>query len=64
MKIVTNDIEMIILAFGENKEQFYVPRDKRQVISQAIKMDTLYTHKVNSGNRYRWNPVTHSFQIE
>ena len=32
-----NDIEMIILAFSENKWQYYVPYGKQQKMSKAIK---------------------------
>ncbi len=62
-KAVTNDIEMILIAFCENKKQFYVPQGTSQKVSKAIKSEVSYVHNLNSGNIYQWNQTTHSFQI-
>lgn len=60
---VTNDIEMILLAFCENKKQFYVPFGISQKVSKAIKSEVLYSHKLNPGIIYRWNQVTSNFKL-
>lgn len=60
---VTNDIEMILLAFCENKKQFYVPFSTSQKVSKAIKSEVLYSHKLNPGIIYRWNQVTSNFKL-
>jgi len=53
-----NDIEMIMLAFSENKWQYYVPYGSAQVISKAIKKDAQYqnvTDETKPPYQYIWN---------
>lgn len=52
---VSNDIEMILYAFAENKWQYYVPYGKNQKISKAIKSNP--TYKKNK-KTYKWNSKT------
>lgn len=63
-KAVTNDIEMILLAFCENELQYYVPQSSKQKISDAIKSEVRYVNKANSENVYKWDQTTQNFQIE
>lgn len=54
----TNDIEMIMLAFCENKWQYYVPYGSTQVISKAIKKAVQYCivkDNTRGLERYIWN---------
>lgn len=52
---VSNDIEMILYAFNENKWQYYVPYGKKQKISKAIKSNPNY---IKNKKIYKWNPKT------
>lgn len=58
---VANDIEMILLAFAENKWQYYVPYGKKQKASKAIKSSITYT-KTGSSDTYVWNESTHKME--
>lgn len=59
-----NDIEMVILAFSENKWQHYVPYGKKQKISKAIKSPVTFENTNNPGVKYQWDEASHSFQEE
>ena len=61
-RAVTNDIEMIMLAFCENDCQYYVPHGKKQKMSKAIKCETLFINKNNAGKLYVWNNSLQKFQ--
>lgn len=57
-----NDIEMFLIAFCENKLQYFVPRDTEQKISKAIKNETLYYNILNHKRILIWDETTHSFK--
>ena len=59
-----NDIEMIILAFSENKWQYYVPYGKQQKMSKAIKSFVRFENKNTPGVVYRWDEESSSFMEE
>ena len=63
-RAVTNDIEMIILAFCENKEQYYVPFGIGNRMSKAIKCETLFRNEQNDGKIYIWNNAQYKFQTK
>ena len=58
----TIHIEMVLFAFSENRWQYYVPHDKTQKLSKAIKSDVEYIYKENSLPKYIWNPSTYTFE--
>lgn len=59
-----NDVEMVLLAFTENKWQYYVPSGTRQKISKAIKSDVEYTYNNDKNIIYKWNDSTCGFEIK
>ena len=58
-----NDIEMVILAFSENKWQYYVPYGDKQKMSKAIKSSVKFSNTKNHGV-YVWNEESCSFKEE
>ncbi|MBQ4058181.1 MAG: hypothetical protein IJD40_04540 [Lachnospiraceae bacterium] len=57
-----NDIEMVILAFSENRWQYYVPYGKKQKMSKAIKSAVTFENANNQGVMYVWDEASHSFK--
>lgn len=57
-----NDIEMVILAFSENRWQYYVPYGKKQKMSKAIKSAVTFENANNQGVIYVWDEASHSFK--
>ncbi len=62
-RAVTNDIEMIMLAFCENEVQYYVPYSIWNKMSKAIKCTTLFREENNPDKTYFWNDILYTFQI-
>ena len=58
-----NDIEMILLAFGENKWQYYVPSGSSQVMSKAIKSNVVFRNE-SDGKDYVWNSSSCQFELK
>lgn len=59
-----NDVEMVILAFSENKWQYYVPYGEKQKMSRAIKSAVRFENLNNPDVSYRWDEVSCSFKEE
>lgn len=57
-----NDVEMLLLAFSENKWQYYVPHGKKQKMSKAIKSSVTFENEDKPGMVYRWDEESHSFK--
>ncbi len=57
-----NDVEMLLLAFSENKWQYYVPHGKKQKMSKAIKSPVTFENEDKPGVVYRWDEESHSFK--
>lgn len=60
-----NDIEMVLLAFTENKWQYYVPSGTSRKISKAIKSDVEYDNNNDKNNTvYKWNDIICEFEVK
>ena len=59
---VVNDIEMILTAFCENEEQYYVPNSTKQEVSKVIKKEVYYYHLSKPEEKLIWNSEKHSFE--
>jgi hypothetical protein len=63
-KATANDIEMLILAFIENKWQYFVPQGELQKMSKAIKHHVEFTHGGVEKVFYIWNSSENIFEIK
>ena len=59
-----NDIEMVILAYSENRGQYFVPYGKKQMMSKAIKSPVRFKNTDNPSVVYRWDEASYSFKEE
>lgn len=61
-RAISNDIEMVLIAFEENKWQYFVPAGSKQVISSVIKEPQKYTLNGNTSVLYVWDSKNKVFK--
>jgi len=61
---VSNDIEMVLLAFSENRDQFFVPNGADKELSKAIKQDVEYRLKGKMRQIFIWNESKKNMELK